>query len=117
LSQKIDRQSIEETAAPPTIGPRAIETPNTAPQMPTACARSRGSVKVLVTMDIATGFIIEAPTACSTRKATSASTVGARLHSIDARVNTLRPATKVRLRPSRSAIEPASMSRLAMTTV
>ena len=37
--------------------------PNTAPQTPTACARSRGSVKVLVMIDIATGFIIEAPTA------------------------------------------------------
>ena len=48
---------------PPTIGPRAIETPNTAPQTPTACARSRGSVKVLVTIDMATGFIIEPPTA------------------------------------------------------
>ena len=51
-----------ETSAPPTIGPSAIEMPNTAPQMPTACARSRGSVKVLVMIDIATGFSIEAPT-------------------------------------------------------
>ena len=63
LIQKIDRQPSEETSAPPTIGPSAIEIPNTAPQTPTACARSRGSVKVLVMIDIATGLSIEPPTA------------------------------------------------------
>ena len=52
-------------ATPPTIGPSAIEIPKTAPHTPTAWARSRGSVKVLVTIDIATGFSIEPPTACS----------------------------------------------------
>ena len=102
---------------PPTIGPSAIETPNTAPQTPTAWARSRGSVKVLVMIDIATGFIIEAPTAWSTRNATSSSTLGARLHRSDASVNTLRPVTKVRRRPNRSAVEPENISRLAITTV
>ncbi len=91
--------------------------PNRAPQTPTACARSRGSVKTLVMIDMATGFIIEAPTACRTRNATRASTLGATLHSSDAVVNTLRPATNVRLRPSRSAIEPENNSRLASTTV
>ena len=102
---------------PPTIGPSAIEMPNTAPQTPTACARSRGSVKVLVMIDIATGFSIEPPTACSTRNATSSSTLGARLHSSEATENTVRPATKVRLRPNRSAVEPENISRLAITTV
>jgi hypothetical protein len=43
LTQKIGRQPPEETIVPPTIGPSAIEIPNTAPQTPTACARSRGS--------------------------------------------------------------------------
>ena len=81
--------------------------PNTAPQTPTACARSRGSVKVLVMIDIATGFSIEAPTACSTRNATSSPTLGARLHSSDASgEDASRPMTKMRLRPSRSAVEP-----------
>ena len=55
LIQKIDRQPTEETTAPPMIGPSAIETPKTAPQTPTACARSRGSVNVFVMIDIATG--------------------------------------------------------------
>ena len=102
---------------PPTIGPSAIETPNTAPHTPTACARSRGSVNVFVTIDIATGLSIDAPTACSTRAATSSSTVGARLHSTDAAENTPRPAMKTPLRPSRSPIEPENISRLASTTV
>ena len=92
LSRKIARQPAEETSAPPTIGPSAIETPNTAPQMPTAWARSRGSVNVLVMMDMATGFIIEAPTAWSTRKTTRSSTLGARLHRSEASVNTLETA-------------------------
>ena len=47
LIQKIERQPTAATSAPPTIGPSAIEMPNTAPQTPTACARSRGSVNVL----------------------------------------------------------------------
>ena len=36
LIKKIDRQPTEETSAPPTIGPSAMEMPNTAPQTPTA---------------------------------------------------------------------------------
>ena len=99
------------------IGPSAIDAPKTAPQTPTACARSRGSVNVLVMIAIATGLSIEAPMPCRTRKATSSSTVGARLHSSDASENTPRPMTNVRLRPSRSAIEPENSSRLAITTV
>ena len=50
-------------AVPPTIGPSAIERPNMPPHTPTAWARSRGSVNVLVMIDIATGLSIEAPTA------------------------------------------------------
>ena len=34
--RKIHFQPAEETSAPPTIGPSAIEAPNTAPQTPTA---------------------------------------------------------------------------------
>ncbi len=68
-------------------------------------------------IDMATGFIIEPPTACRTRNATSRPTLGARLHRSDASENTLRPMRNVRLRPSRSAVEPESMSRLAITSV
>ena len=118
LIRKIERQPTEETSAPPTIGPSAIEMPNTAPQTPTAWARSRGSVNVLVMIDIATGFIIEPPTAWSTRKATRNSTLGARLHRSEPSVNTAETrSTKVRLRPNRSAVEPENINRLAITSV
>ena len=60
--RKIHSQPAEETSAPPMIGPSAIDAPKTAPQTPTAWARSRGSVNVLVMIDMATGLSIEAPT-------------------------------------------------------
>jgi hypothetical protein len=40
LIQNTARQSIRSINVPPTIGPRAIEIPTTAPQIPTARARS-----------------------------------------------------------------------------
>ena len=71
LSQKIACQPIASTSAPPTTGPRAIESPTVPPQMPIARARSRASRTVLVMIDIATGFSIEPPIACSIRAAMS----------------------------------------------
>ena len=59
--KKIERHPTEVTSTPPTTGPRAMETPTTAPQIPTAWARSRGMVKVFVMIDMATGFSIEPP--------------------------------------------------------
>ena len=117
LTQKIARQSIAETRLPPTIGPSAIAIPKTDPQAPIACARSRGSVKVLVMIESATGVSIEAPTACRARKATSRPTLGARLQSPEAAANMPRPRTKVRRRPKRSPTEPEKISMLASTTV
>ena len=46
---------MSASAAAPTMA-------KTAPHTPTACARSRGSVKVLVMIDMATGLSIAAPT-------------------------------------------------------
>ena len=117
LIQKIDRQPTTATAAPPRTGPSAIDRPNTAPHTPTACARSRESVNVFVTIAIATGLSIEPPTACSARNAISHPVLGARLHSSEASENTASPATNTRRRPNRSATEPDSISRLASTSV
>ena len=92
--------------------------PNTAPQTPTACARSRGSVKVLVMIDIATGFIIEA--AHRLQHAERHEQPDARREAAQQRRRArtrVSPMTNVRLRPNRSAVEPESMSRLAITTV
>ena len=88
LIQKIDRHPTEVTSSPPTTGPRAMDTPTTAAQTPMAWARSRGSVKVLVMIDMATGFSIEPPTAWTMRKTIRVARLGARLHSSE-------PAAKV----------------------
>src|SRR5262249_27546393 len=57
--QKTPRQPTEPTSAPPTTGPSATDSPNTLPHIPIARARSPGSVKVLVTIAIATGLSID----------------------------------------------------------
>ncbi|GHH93742.1 hypothetical protein GCM10017779_41990 [Streptomyces capillispiralis] len=117
LIQKMARQPTDSTSSPPTRGPAAIEMPTTAPHAPIARARSRRSVKVLVMIDMATGFSIEPPTACTVRNATSDGRSGASEHSTEPRVKTTRPAMNTRLRPIRSAVEPASISSDARTRV
>ena len=82
-----------------------------------ARARSRGSVNTLVTIDIATGLSIEPPTAWSIRKAISQPSPGAMLQSSEPSVNRESPTWKMRRRPSRSAVDPDRISRLASTTV
>ena len=91
--------------------------PTTAPQIPIACARSRGSSNVLRMIDIATGLSIAPAAPCSTRKAMSQPTLGASAQASEAAVKSARPSLNTRARPRRSAVEPPSMSRLASTTV
>lgn len=117
LTQKIDRQPTESTSRPPITGPAAMEMPTTPPHTPMARARSRGSVKVLVMIDIATGLSIEPPTACTIRNATSDSRFGATEQSSEPRVNRTSPILKIFRRPIRSAVEPASISSEASTRV
>ena len=77
LIQKIDRHPADVTSSatrPP--GPSAMDTPTTAPHTPTAWARSRGSVKVLVMIDMATGLSIDPPTAWTMRKTMSSVQAG-----------------------------------------
>lgn len=117
LTQKIARQLTDCTSRPPTSGPSAMDMPTTAPQTPMARARSRASVKVLVMIDMATGLSIEPPIAWTMRKTTSRDRLGASEHSTEPMVNTTRPAMKTRLRPIRSAVDPASISSEARTRV
>ena len=117
LTQKIPRQPTEATSAPPTTGPSAMLKPNTLPHRPIARARSAGSVNVFVTIDIATGLSIDPPSACSIRNATSQPRPGARLQSSEPSVNRPSPAWKMRRRPTRSAVEPDSIRKLATTIV
>ncbi len=117
FTQKIERQPTDSTSAPPSTGPSAMLRPTVAPHTPIACARSRGSVNTLRMIDIATGLSIEPPTACIIRKATSAPSDDATLHSSEPSVNSTSPSEKTRRLPSRSAVEPDSISRLASTSV
>ena len=111
------RHPTVSTSTPPTNGPRPNESPTTAPQTPTARARFTLSVNVVVTIERATGFSIEPPTACSIRAAISQPTLGARLQSSDPVVKMIRPSWKMRRRPNRSPNDPDSTSRLARTSV
>ena len=117
LTRKIARQEMAETRKPPSTGPSAIEIPNIAPHTPMACARSRGSSKTLRMIDIATGVSAAPPIACTMRKTISSPRLGAIAHSSDPSPNSASPAWNTRRRPSRSAVEPASRSRLARTSV
>jgi hypothetical protein len=74
-------------------------------------------VNTFVMIDMATGLSIEPPTACTARKAISQPSPGATLHSSEPSPNSIRPRRKMRRRPSRSAVEPDSISRLARTSV
>ena len=65
LIQNTARQLINSIRKPPTTGPSAIEMPTTAPQKPSARARSTRPVKTCEMIDSATGFNMEPPTACS----------------------------------------------------
>ena len=71
LIQKIACQPSVCVNTPPVNGPSAIARPATAAQMPMARARAFGSTNVCTMIDIATGFIIEPPSAWITRAVTS----------------------------------------------
>jgi hypothetical protein len=68
-------------------------------------------------IDIATGLSMDPPTACIIRNAISQPSPGARLHNPEPTVNTASPTWNVRRRPTRSAVAPDNISRLASTSV
>ena len=117
LTQKMLRQPSVPVSIPPRTGPSAMLTPNMLIQIPIAQARSARSLKTLEMIETATGLSIDPPIACSTRNATSQPRSGATEHSAELTVNTVNPTWKTRRRPNRSAVAPASMTRLARTIV
>ena len=72
---------------------------------------------MLAMIDMATGLSIEPPMAWIMRNTTSVVRLGARLDRRDPATKVRRPTMKVLRRPSRSAVEPESMRRLASTRV
>ena len=81
-----------------------------------AWARSRGSVKVLVMMDRATGASMEPPIAWRARMAMSMSGLIDIEHRADPSPKISSPETKTRRRPARSASAPENMRREARTS-
>ena len=117
LIQKIDRHPTDVTSTPPNTGPRAMATPTTAAQTPMAWARSRGIGERVG--DDRHGHGIEHRPAHGLHHAEDdeQGRLGAKLHRSEPAEKVSRPMTKVRRRPSRSAVEPESISRLASTRV
>ena len=93
----------------------AAPAPPTAPQTPSAFARS-GPWKVVVMIDSAAGDSIAAPRPCPARAAKKTAALVASAEASEATVNTPRPVRKTRRRPSRSAARPPSSSRLPKTS-
>ena len=116
FTQNVPRQPTESTSRPPTTGPSAMDRPYAPPQTPIARARSALSVNVLVMIDIATGLSMDPPMACSMRNAISQPRPGARLHRPEPAVKMARPIRKTRRRPTRSAVAPDSIRKLASTS-
>ena len=99
------------------MGPSAIEMPTTAPQNPSARARSTRPVNTCEMIDSATGLSIEPPIAWMKRAAISMLMPGARLHSSDPATKTASPIWNTRRRPKRSPAAPDSINRDASTSV
>ena len=112
LIRKIACQPMSEVSAPPRSTPTAAPAPPTAPQAPSARARSWPSVNVAMMIERAAGESIAAPSPWPARAANKAVALAARAEATDAAVKTPRPVRNMRLRPMRSAARPPSRSRL-----
>jgi hypothetical protein len=110
LMKKIQFQLMCSVMRPPTSGPIASASAETPAQIPIAVPRCRGG-NVTVMIDRVDGFIIAAPTPCTTRAAIRSDALPARPQARDESVKIASPMTKTRRRPSRSAsLPPVSIS-------
>ena len=101
-------QPRPSVSTPPSSTPTAPPEPATAPQAPSALLRSEPSRKIVVTIESALGAMIAAPRPCAARAAISAPSLGAKPANSEATATMIRPAMKIRRRPSRSARRPPS---------
>ena len=106
FTQKIQCQDRPLVSTPPSTGPTATATPVVAPKNANAVPRSLpwnapdSSASAVANM-------IAPPMPCAARASDRNSTVGARPQSSEPIVNTSVPIANSRLRPNRSASEPA----------
>src|SRR5882757_3106464 len=115
FTQKTLRQPSVSTSNPPRTGPAAVDNPLVAPQMPTAWARDRGSVNVLVMIARLAGVIMALPAPCTARNAINIPSDGANPQQAEAAINTPSPSPNSRRRPNRSPSEPQRNRTLART--
>jgi hypothetical protein len=108
FTQKIQCQSRPWVTAPPMSGPLATASPAMPPQMPTTVPRRSGG-NAEVSSVSPSGMMIAAPSPCTPRQAISTPALGASAHAAEASVNTSRPVTYTRRRPSRSPSAAAVM--------
>ncbi len=110
LHQNTQCQDRPCTMAPPATGPKATAEPVIAPQAPMALPRWPGGNAEQARARLS-GEISAAEAPCTARAAMSSPGVAAVAHAADAAVNTARPATNIRRRPSRSpSAAPARIS-------
>ena len=89
---------IVSTTNDPRLGPTAAANPPTAPHRLTVTARLLCG-KAAITIDSDAGVSIAAPTACTTRVATSVATLAERPQPTDPATNRVTPIRNTRLRP------------------
>jgi hypothetical protein len=110
LTRKIQRQLSASVTSPPSTSPAANPALAHAPKTPSARLRSCPSANVVAMSETAAGTVSAAPTPCRARATTSTGAPGARPHASDIAPKSESPSTKVRRRPTRSAIRPPRSS-------
>ena len=106
LMKKIQRQLAASISTPPTSGPMASATAETAAQIPSARGCSSGGNAAVVRASDSESSAAP-PTPCSTLPATSTSSVPAAPATSEPIANRTMPHTKTRRRPTMSPSRPA----------
>ena len=117
LIQNTARQLTYWISNPPTVGPSAIEIPTTAPQTPSARARSTRPVNTCEMMRQCNGIHHRAADGLHEARGDQHLDDGAMLHSSEPSAKTVSPIWNTRRRPKRSPVAPASISSEASTRV
>ena len=104
------------SSQPPVTGPSATATPDVAAQMAMAIARSLGARKTLTRMARVAGNISAAPTPISARQMMSSPALPENAANPENTANRTRPICMTPLRPKRSPMLPAAISRPANTS-
>ena len=111
LTKNTEPHQNRDSSRPPASGPIAMPTPIVPPHTPTARARSRGSRKTSSRIDRPAGNGHRGTASHHGAKADQHAHAPRRAAPSEPAANTAKPARKTRLRPTRSAMLPATSSR------